>query len=123
MNFKALSVIAVVVSPLFAITPASADDQIAQSLCAYVAANDKNSIRKTLSDNRMRIKNVYDGIQCDGLPLIRFAIKNNATDAAEFIVKQLPGSQVAASGDVEWAQSNGFASSPIIEAIKARSAS
>ena len=123
MNFKALSVITVVVSPLFAITPASADDQIAQSLCAYVAANDKNSIRKTLSDNRMRIKNVYDGIQCDGLPLIRFAIKNNATDAAEFIVKQLPGSQVAASGDVEWAQSNGFASSPIIEAIKARSAS
>lgn len=123
MNFKALSVIAVVVSPLFAITPASADDQIAQSLCAYVAANDKNSIRKTLSDNRMRIKNVYDGIQCDGLPLIRFAIKNNATDAAEFIVKQLPGSQVAASGDIEWAQSNGFASSPIIEAIKARSAS
>ena len=123
MNFKALSVIAVVVSPLFAITPASADEQIAQSLCAYVAANDKNSIRKTLSDNRMRIKNVYDGIQCDGLPLIRFAIKNNAADAAEFIVKQLPGSQVAASGDVEWAQSNGFASSPIIEAIKARSAS
>ncbi len=123
MNFKALSVIAVVVSPLFAITPASADEQIAQSLCAYVAANDKNSIRKTLSDNRMRIKNVYDGIQCDGLPLIRFAIKHNAADAAEFIVKQLPGSQVAASGDVEWAQSNGFASSPIIEAIKARSAS
>jgi len=123
MNFKALSVIAVVVSPLFAITPASADDQIAQSLCAYVAANDKNSIRKTLSDNRMRIKNVYDGIQCDGLPLIRFAIKNNATDAAEFIVKQLPGSQVAKSGDLEWATSNGFAASPIIEAIKARSAS
>ncbi len=123
MNFKALSVIAVVVSPLFAITPASADEQIAQSLCSYVAANDKNSIRKTLSDNRMRIKNVYDGIQCDGLPLIRFAIKNNAADAAEFIVKQLPGSQVAASGDVEWAQNNGFASSPIIETIKARSAS
>ena len=123
MNFKALSVIAVVVSPLFAITPASADEQIAQSLCSYVAANDKNSIRKTLSDNRMRIKNVYDGIHCDGLPLIRFAIKHNAADAAEFIVKQLPGSQVAASGDVEWAQSNGFAASPIIETIKARSAS
>ncbi len=123
MNFKTLSVIAVVVSPLFAIAPASADDQIAQSLCSYVAANDKNSIRKTLSDNRLRIKNVYDGIQCDGLPLIRFAIKNNAADVAEFIVKQLPGSHVAASGDVEWAQSTGFAASPIIETIKARSAS
>ncbi len=123
MNFKTLTLIAVVVSPLFAIAPASADDQIAQSLCAYVAANDKNSIRKTLSDSKIRIKNVYDGIQCDGLPMIRFAIKHNAADAAEFIVKQLPGSQVSKSGDVEWAQSNGFAASPIIDTIKARSAS
>jgi hypothetical protein len=123
MNFKSLSLIAVVVSPLFAAAPASANDQIAQSLCSYVAANDKNSIRKTLSDNRLRIKNVYDGIQCDGLPLIRFAIKNNAADAAEFLVKQLPSSHAAGSGDVEWAQSNGFAASPVLEALKARAAS
>lgn len=123
MNFKTLTLIATVVTPLFVIAPAGANDQIGQSLCSYVAANDKNSIRKTMSDNRLRIKNVYDGIKCDGLPLIRFAIKNNAADAAEFIVKQLPGSQVSASGDVEWAQSNGFAASPIIETIKARSAS
>jgi len=123
MNFKTLTLIATVVTPLFVIAPASANDQIAQSLCSYVAANDKNSIRKTLSDSKIRIKNVYEGIQCDGLPMIRFAIKHNAGDAAEFIVKQLPGSQVAKSGDVEWAQSNGFAASPILETIKARSAS
>jgi hypothetical protein len=54
---------------------------------------------------------------------VRHAIKHNAADTAEFIIKQLPGSQVAKSGDVEWATSNGFAASPILEAIKARSAS
>lgn len=122
MNFKTLALAAVVVSPLFVVAPASANDQIAQSLCSYVAANDKNSIRKTLSDNRLRIKNVYDGIQCDGLPLVRFAIKRNAADVGEFIVKQLPGSHFAQSGDVEWASSNGFAASPVVEAIKTRAA-
>ena len=122
MKLKLLPLIAVFATPFFA-TSASANEQVAQSICSYIAANDKNSLRKTLSDSRIRIKNVYDGIQCDGLPMIRFAIKHNAADAAEFIVKQLPGSQVSKSGDVEWAQSNGFAASPIIETIKARSAS
>lgn len=122
MTFKLLPLIAVIVTPLFA-SSASANDQIAQSICSYIAANDKNSLRKTFSDSRIRIKNVYDGVTCDGLPMIRFAIKNNAADAAEFIIKQLPGSQVAKMGDTEWASSNGFAASPILEAIKARSAS
>ena len=122
MKLKLLSLIAVFVTPLFA-TSASANEQVAQSICSYIAANDKNSLRKTLSDSRIRIKNVYDGVSCDGLPMIRFAIKNNASDAAEFIIKQLPGSFVAKMGDSEWAASNGFAASPILEAIKARSAS
>lgn len=122
MKMKFLPLIAVLATQFFA-TSASANDQVAESICAYIAANDKNSLRKTLSDSRIRIKNVYDGVSCDGLPMIRFAIKNNAADAAEFIIKQLPGSFVAKMGDSEWAASNGFAASPILEAIKARSAS
>jgi len=122
MNFKTIALAAVVVCPLFAVAPASANDQIAESLCSYVAANDKNSIRKTLADNRLRIRNVYDGIQCDGLPMVRFAIKRNAAEAGEFLVKQLPGSFLIQSGDIEWATSNGFGTSPVVEAIKSRSA-
>lgn len=115
-----LPALAIVVAPLF--TPvAHADTGIVQSLCSYVAANDKNSLRKTLTDNRIRIKNIYDGVQCDGLPLLRFAIKHNATDAGEFIVKQLPSSFVAGLGDVEWAQSNGM-NSGLLDVIKTRSA-
>ncbi len=122
MTLKFLPLIAVFTAPLFT-TSVSANDQLAQSFCSYVASNDKNNLRKTLSESRLRLKNVYDGIACDGLPMIRFAIKHNAGDVAEFIIKQLPGSQVAKMGDAEWAASNGFAASPIIETIKARSAS
>ncbi len=122
MKFKFVALIAIAAAQFVAPT-ASANDQMVQSICAYVADNNKNYLRKALSDNRLRLKSIYDGIVCNGLPLVRHAIKHNAADTAEFIIKQLPGSQVAKSGDVEWATSNGFAASPILEAIKARSAS
>lgn len=123
MKAKLLTVATIFAVTSFISTPVAANEQLAQSICSYVAADNKNNLRKTLSDNRLRLRNVYDGIVCDGLTLVRHAIKNNAADTADFIIKQLPGSQVAASGDVEWAQSNGFGSSAIIDAIKERSAS
>ncbi|MEE2022654.1 MULTISPECIES: DUF3718 domain-containing protein [Alkalimonas] len=99
---------------------AQADQQLALSICSYVAADSRNDLRKTLSDHRLRLRNVYDGIVCDGLPLVRHAIRHNANDTADFIIRQLPGSQVANSGDIEWAESNGFSGSPVIESIRAR---
>lgn len=123
MKTKLIALATVFAATSFISTPVAADDQLAQSICSYVAADSKNNLRKTLSDNRLRLRNVYEGIVCDGLPLVRHAIKHNAADTASFIISQLPGSQVAASGDIEWANSNGFASSPIIAAIKERSAS
>ena len=91
---KLFALVATVTVPMLVTAPAQANDQIAQSICSYIAANDKNSLRKTLSDSKIRIKNVYDGVSCDGLPMVRFAIKHNAAETGEFIVKQLPSSQV-----------------------------
>lgn len=120
MKKYALILTALLASNSFISTPAAANDQLAHSICAYVAADSRNNLRKMLSDNRLRLSNVYDSVMCNGLPLVRHAIKHNANDTADFIIKQLPGSAVAKSGDVEWAQSNGFADSPVIEAIRSR---
>ena len=120
MKFNVITLAAVIASTAFISTPVAANDQLAQSICAYVAADSRNNLRKTLSDNRLRLSNVYGSIVCDGLPLVCYAIKNGANDTADFIIKQLPGSAVAASGDVEWARSNGFADSPVIESLIAR---
>lgn len=119
---KVLSIVALFTIPFFS-TSAVATEQMAQSFCDYVASNDRNNLRKSLSESKLRLRNVYDGIACDGLPMIRFAIKNNSAEVAEFIIKQLPSNQIAKMGDAEWAASNGFADSPIISAIKARSES
>jgi hypothetical protein len=123
MNAKLITLATVIAATSFISTPVAANDQLAQSLCSYVAEDNKNNLRKALADNRLRLRSVYDAIVCDGLPLVRHAIKHNAADAAGFIVSQLPGSQLAASGDIEWATSNGFAASPVIAVIKERSAS
>lgn len=118
---KLLTVVAIALSAQMFTAPAAlAADELAQSICDYVADDNKNNLRKTLTDNRLRLRNVYDGISCGGLPLIRHAIKHNANDTGEFIVKQLPSSLVQQSGDSEWAQANGFANSPMLDVLKSR---
>lgn len=111
---------AAVTITLLAPPVAVADDQLAASMCDYVAADDKNRLRKVLSDYRLRLRNIYDGVVCNGESLIRHAFKSNANDVGEFIVKQLPGSSVAGSGDIGWAEANGFAASPLFAVLKDR---
>lgn len=97
----------------------SAQEQLAASMCDYVKADDKNRFRKLLSDNRLRLRNIYDGVICDGMSLIRFALKNNAAGAGEFIIKQLPAAAITSSGDIAWAEANA-AGSPLIAILKER---
>lgn len=120
MKLNRIAIIAMALSASAISTAASANDPIVESICAYVAADNKNDLRRTLSDNRVRLKSVYDGLSCNGLPLIRFAMSNNADGAGEFIVKQLPSSHFEQSGDLDWAKANGHADSPIIASIQAR---
>jgi hypothetical protein len=102
------------------VTPAAyADQQLAASMCDYVKADDKNRFRKLLSDNRLRLRNIYDGVMCDGASLVRHAVKNNAAGAGEFIIKQLPAAQISASGDIAWAEAN-HAGSALIAVLKER---
>lgn len=99
---------------------ALANEQLVASMCDYVAANDKNRLRKVLSDRRLRLRSVYSGVYCDGNSLIRFAFINKADDVGEFMVKQLPASDVADSGDIAWAEANGYSGSPLFEVLKQR---
>lgn len=99
---------------------AKADAQLAASLCEYVAANDKKSLRKKLKSSRVKVRNIFDGVQCGGINLLRHAIASNAVDTGEFIVKNLPKSTLADGADIAWAEGNGHGGSALIAAIKAR---
>jgi hypothetical protein len=99
---------------------ANADDQLAVSLCEYVAANDKGGLRNKLKSSRVKIRNIFDAVFCNGNNLLRHAIVSNATDTGEYIVKNLPKSMLEDGADIAWAEGNGHGGSPLIAVIKDR---
>lgn len=112
---------AVVVGAYLAAAPAAlAQDQWATSLCEYTKADDKNRVRKVLSDNKVNVRKVYDAIQCNGDSLIKFAMRSDAYETGSFFVKQMPAKALVAEDLEAWAAANGLAASPLINDIKAR---
>jgi len=99
--------------------PAQANE-LALSMCTYVQGDDTMRMRKKLRDSRVRIRDVYTGVQCNGQSLLQFAMVNGSNDIGEFIVRSLAPADLQGSGDYEWAQSNGHDGSPIAAAIKER---
>jgi hypothetical protein len=95
-------------------------NELALSLCTYVQGDDTMRMRKKLRDARVRVRDIYTGIQCNGQSLLQFAMANGSQDIGESIVGRLSVDELKASGDYEWAQSNGHGSSAIAVAIKDR---
>ena len=62
MKLPNMLLAAAVVSASVAYTaPAKADDQLAVSICEYIAADDKNRLRSKLKSSRIKIRNIFDG--------------------------------------------------------------
>ena len=104
---------------------AVASDMLVANICEYVKSDDRNLLRKKLKESRLKLRQVYDGIKCDGHSLVRFAMVSGANESGEFIVSRLPSSQLEkAESDgmtvQAWAESHGHGSSPITAALKER---
>lgn len=97
-----------------------AEEQWATSLCEYTKADDKNRIRKLLSDNKINVRKVYDKVQCNGDSLIKFAMRSDAYEVGSFYVKQMPAKALVAEDLETWANSNNLGQSSLINDIKAR---
>ncbi|MCZ4336048.1 DUF3718 domain-containing protein [Shewanella colwelliana] len=117
--------IAVVIAASVYTVPVQANDQLVANICNYVQADDKNRLRKKLKEARVKLRNVYQGITCDGDSLLRFAMKSGANDIGEFMAKRLSTDDLSvteADGStvVQWAEANGHGGSPVTAAIKDR---
>ncbi|GGZ29355.1 MULTISPECIES: DUF3718 domain-containing protein [Shewanella] len=115
----------IAVSSVSTPSTAKAEDLLAASICDYVKSNDKNRLRKKLKENRVKLRNIYSGLSCDGESLLRTAYHSNAEDTGEFIAKRLSKTElevVEADGKtiVDWADANGFGASIITLAIQDR---
>lgn len=101
-------------------TQAADINSLLAGICENVASDNKSRFRKKLKEAGVKLRNIYDGISCGGMNLVRYAMNNNAQKTGTFIVKRLPSAHFASSGDADWAASNGHGGSDIAKAIASR---
>lgn len=122
--FKAVASTMVVAAAIIGVglvgtKPAHAQD-LALNLCTYVQGDDRMRLRQRMRDDRIRLRQVYDGVRCNNMSLLQFAMASGSTDIGTFMVSQLPASQLSSTGDLEWAEANGHGGSDIADAIRER---
>ena len=123
MKFLTSLLVTVVVLLSVSISPPAKSADIGALLagiCDNVASNNKSHFRKKLKEAGVKLRHIYDGVSCGGENLVRYSMSKNAQDIGTFIVKRMPGSHFAASGDADWAAANGFGDSEIAKAIAER---
>lgn len=104
---------------LVASKPAQAQD-LALNFCTYVQGDDRMRMRQRIRDERIRLRQVYDGVMCNDMTLLQFALHNGSMDIASFMISQLPASTLTRHGELAWAEANGFGNSEIAQAIRER---
>jgi hypothetical protein len=97
-----------------------ANDQLAGTLCGYIKDDNRNQLRKLLSDSKLNVRNIYDSITCNNENMLQFAIRHDAYESGTFIVKQMPSKTLAAFDYAGWAGTNGFSASALVNEIRTR---
>jgi hypothetical protein len=78
-------------------TPQAQAANIGHSLCEYVAADDKNRMRSFLKMNKLKIRRIFDGIQCNGKNLLEFASTRGSVKTGSLMISKLPKKIVSAN--------------------------
>ncbi|MBV1775783.1 DUF3718 domain-containing protein [Burkholderiaceae bacterium DAT-1] len=108
---KSACLMAILVSTIT--LPALADDDdehVITKICQYTQANDRSGLRRTLEEDGVDLRRIYDGIKCGANgSLLRTAAVNGAVDAATLIAtKAGKPSFTKAEGDgmnaIQWIQ-------------------
>ncbi len=63
---------------------------VAQSVCQYVAADNKKRMRSFLKSNKLKIRNIFSGIQCNGQNLLAFAANKGSVKTGTLMINKLP---------------------------------
>lgn len=124
MRLLPISIAAIIAVSSYTL-PAHANDQLVANICNYVQADDKNRLRKKLKENRVKLRNIYSDISCNGDSLLRTAMKSGSDKVGTFVTKRLSLSVLQAveadgSSINAWADANGHSASSINTAIKER---
>ena len=96
-------------------TPKAQAANIAQSICEYVAADDKKRMRSFLKIKKLKIRSIFGGIECNGKNLLVFAATHGSVETGSLMIRKLPKRVV--SDNLALMQSG---SKPLLEAANER---
>ncbi|HCM46143.1 MAG TPA: hypothetical protein DIS98_01035 [Colwellia sp.] len=96
-------------------TPKAQAADIATSICQYVASDDKKRMRSFLKTNKLKIRRIFKGIQCNGKNLLEFASTSGSVETGSLMISKLPKKVVSAN--LVFLQTG---SQPLIDAANAR---
>ncbi|MFT6920662.1 MAG: hypothetical protein ACJA2G_003314 [Cognaticolwellia sp.] len=71
-------------------TPKAQAADIALSICEYVAADDKRRMRSFLKVKRLRIRDIFSEIKCNGQNLLEFAATRGSVETGSLMISKLP---------------------------------
>jgi len=91
---KKIILLSVVIAASLLTTTSANANNMTLRICEYVQANDKSRLRSFLKQNKLKIRNIYDGLECNGDNLLIFAAKSKALEVGEFIIGKLPAKKV-----------------------------
>lgn len=91
MKYLLLSFLTVVFITMSLPTKAADIDNV----CNYIAADDKNRIRKALKSAKLKLRKIFKSARCNGKNVLVFADERNAMNAGEFIISKLTKKQVS----------------------------
>ncbi|MCL1125187.1 DUF3718 domain-containing protein [Shewanella surugensis] len=125
MRLLPTAMAALIIASSFSVPVHADPQQLVANICNYVQSDDKNRLRKKLKENRLKLRNIYSAISCDGQSLLRTALDSKSDSIGTFVAKRLSVKElksVEADGKtiVDWAKTKGYASSAITSVIEAR---
>jgi hypothetical protein len=91
---KTLIIIPVIALATFSFTPIAQASNVAQSICGYVSVDDKSRLRSFLKENKLKIRKIFDGVQCNGKNLVEFADSKNSFKTGSLMIGKLPKDKV-----------------------------
>lgn len=75
-------------------TSAQASNNLATRICEYISVNDKSRLRSILKQNKVKVRNIFGEIRCNGDNMLIFAAKKQSLDVGEFLIGKMPAKLV-----------------------------
>lgn len=79
-------------------------DDLALLFCSHVLSNDSNAFRNKLRGHRLRIRDIYPRIRCNGDTMIQFAERHGSLEIGRLIAHSVLHADLEQAGDLNWAQ-------------------